>query len=208
MDDFIYNVRTGNIKNMNKPNRRFDNNRYKGQDRPYKSNNRNPAKDQRKGYVNYRSLSTDQFATLKGLLGTISENQKRQVTIAESVAANQERQTVAIEQIAAHLGKLLKAPLEPAQDQPIAPAKDQTSPTPTEKITTPKQAKHTKPREEVPPTPKASTRPELVALITQMREKRLSYDKIAVEFEKKQIPTLSGRGQWRGQTIYRLFKEG
>jgi len=104
MDDFIYNVRTGNIKNMNKPNRRFDNNRYKGQDRPYKSNNRNQAKDQRKGYVNYRSLSTDQFSTLKGLLGTIAENQKRQVTIAETVAVNQERQTVAIEQIATHLG--------------------------------------------------------------------------------------------------------
>jgi hypothetical protein len=41
-----------------------------------------------------------------------------------------------------------------------------------------------------------------------MRDQRLSYDKIASEFEIRQIPTLSGRGQWRGQTIYRLFKEG
>ncbi len=200
MDDFIYNVRTGNIKNMNRSNRRFDNNRFKGQDRPYKSNNRHPVKEQRKGYVNYRSLSTDQFSVLKELLGTIADNQKRQVTLAESVASNQERQTAAIEKIAEHLGNLVKAPLEPAQGI--------TSPEPTEK---------TEPAETTPPieagnhveTPaKPKTRSELVALITQMRDQRLSYDKIASEFEIRHIPTLSGRGQWRGQTIYRLFKEG
>ena len=200
MDDFIYNVRTGNIKNMNKPNRRFDNNRFKGHDRPYKSNNRHPAKEQRKGYVNYRSLSTDQFSVLKELLGTISDNQKRQVTLAESVASTQERQTAAIEKIAEYLGKLIKAPLEPPQHI--------TSPQPTE---TPEPTETTKPietkRNETAPT-QPKTRSELVALITQMRDQRLSYDKIASEFEIRQIPTLSGRGQWRGQTIYRLFKEG
>ena len=200
MDDFIYNVRTGNIKNMNRSNRRYDNNRYKGQDRSYKSNNRHPVKEQRKGYVNYRSLSTDQFSVLKELLGTIADNQKRQVTLAESVASTQERQAAAIEKIAAHLEKLVKAPLETAQHA--------TSPE-SAAVPEPTEAAHpveTKPNVEEPAKPK--TRSELVALITQMRQQGLSYDKIASEFEIRKIPTLSGRGQSRGQTIYRLFKEG
>jgi len=202
MDDFLYNVRTGNIKNMNKPNRRFDNNRFKGQERSYnKSNNRYPAnKDQRKGYVNYRSLSTDQFTTLKDLLGAVVENQKRQLALAESGAARQERQTVAIETIAKHLGRLAKASPGAAVAKPdsastISPAAPSPAATMSSSHSDSSQAK-----------PKS--RSELVSLITKLRGQRLSYDKIALEFEKMQVPTLSGRGHWRGQTIYRLFKEG
>jgi len=200
MDDFIYNVRTGNIKNMNKPNRRFDNNRFKGQDRSNKSNNRHAGKDHRKGYVNYRSLSTDQFTTLKEFLGGLAENQKRLVTIAQSVEKSQERQAVAMEKIAAHLGALVKTPPGATFD----PAPPQTDAV----VETTEPAKSAEIRDDVKPETRPRTRSELVALITRMRDQRLSYDKIALEFETMQIPTLSGRGKWRGQTIYRLFKEG
>ena len=175
MDDFLYNVRTGNMKNMDKSSRRFDNNRYK-------SHSRQPAKDKRKGYVNYRSLSTDQFSALKEMMAAIS--------------GNQERQTVAMEKIANLLDRLLKMYSVPDADA-IA-----SHPSPAATVDSAVTAV------EVAPYSRSMTRAEMVALIHQMRNQGLSYEKIADEFESKQISTLSGRGKWRGQTIYRLFKEG
>jgi len=175
MDDFLYNVRTGNIKNMDKPNRRFDNNRYK-------SHNRQPVKDKRKGYVNYRSLSTDQFSTLKELLTSITKNQ--------------ERQTVAMEKIADSLGILVATPSAPVTDTTSSHSSSMAMVDSADAAV------------EMEPSRSPKTRIEMVALIHQMRDQGLSYEKIADEFESKQISTLSGRGKWRGQTIYRLFKEG
>ena len=176
MDDFLYNVRTGNMKNMDKSHRRFDNNRYK-------SPNRQPAKDKRKGYVNYRSLSTDQFSALKEMMATIS--------------GNQERQTVAMEKIADLLERLVKMPSVPAADAIPSPSSPTAMVDSADTVVV-----------EMEPSAQPMTRAEMVALIHQMRNQGLSYEKIADEFELKQISTLSGRGKWRGQTIYRLFKEG
>ena len=175
MDDFLYNVRTGNIKNMDRPNRRFDNNRYK-------SHNRQPVKDKRKGYVDYRSLSTDQFSTLKELLTSITKNQ--------------ERQTVAMEKIADSLGRLVAMPSAPVTDTTSSHSSSMAMVDSADAAV------------EMEPSRSPKTRIEMVALIHQMRDQGLSYEKIADEFESKQISTLSGRGKWRGQTIYRLFKEG
>jgi hypothetical protein len=175
MDDFLYNVRTGNMKNMDKSNRRFDNNRYK-------SPNRQPARDKRKGYVNYRSLSTDQFSALKEMMAAIS--------------GNQERQTVAMEKIADLLDRLVNM-----HSVPDAVAIS-SHPSPTVMVDSADAAV------EAAPSSRPMARAEMVALIHQMRNQGLSYEKIADEFESKQISTLSGRGKWRGQTIYRLFKEG
>ena len=176
MDDFLYNVRTGNMRNMDKSNRRYDNNRYKSQ-------NRQQGKERRKGYVKYRSLSTDQFSAIKETLG--------------SMVDHQERQTKAMENIARHLEKLVSISSQAAQP-PQTSAVEIKAP-PTAKIPAPGSTGKSV------PTP--STREEMVALIQQLREQNLSYEKIAEIFEDKQISTLSGRGKWRGQTIYRLFKE-
>jgi len=175
MDDFLYNVRTGNMKNMDKSRRRFDNNRYK-------SPNQQPARDKRKGYVNYRSLSTDQFSALKDMMASIS--------------GHQERQTVAMEKIADLLENLVKMPSVPVADVISSHS------SPTAMVDSADAAV------EMEPSGQPITRAEMVALIHQMRNQGLSYEKIADEFELKQISTLSGRGKWRGQTIYRLFKEG
>jgi len=178
MDDFLYNVRTGNMRNMDKSNRRYDNNRYKNQ-------NRQPGKDRRKGgYVNYRSLSTDQFSTLKEVLGTLTKNQ--------------ERQTVALEKIAESLAKLISTVSLPKTETP--------PPSPDVDVGVSETA--TEPATETKPNSTPQTRTEMVGLIHQLREQGLSYEKIADIFEVKQISTLSGRGKWRGQTICRLFKEG
>ena len=176
MDDFLYNVRTGNMRNMDKS-RRYDNNRYKSQ-------NRQQGKDRRKGYVNYRSLSTDQFSAIKEVLGSMVEHQTRQTRAMENIA----RQLEKLVSISSQAAPPHQPPAEVAKAPSIekAPAPDLTD----------------------QPAPTPQTREEMVALIHQLREQKLSYEKIADIFEDKQISTLSGRGKWRGQTIYRLFKEG
>lgn len=182
MDDFLYNVRTGNMRNMDKSNRRYDNNRYKSQ-------NRQQGKDRRKGgYVNYRSLSTDQFAAIKEALGTLAENQGRQ--------------TAALEKIAESLATLVSTGMTTTGSLP----KPEISP-PSPPVDVDATEHATKSTTENEPTSPPQTRAEMVGLIHQLREEGLSYEKIADIFESKQIATLSGRGKWRGQTIYRLFNE-
>ncbi len=185
MDDFLYNVRTGNMRN-DKSNRRYDNNRYKSQ-------NRQPAKDRRKGgYVNYRSLATDQFSAIKEVLGTLVQNQGRQ--------------TVALEKIAESLATLVSTGMTTMGS---LPKPEVSPPSPTVEVdATEHAAEHaTNTTTENEPTSPPQTRAEMVGLIHQLREEKLSYEKIADIFESKQIATLSGRGKWRGQTIYRLFNE-
>jgi hypothetical protein len=47
----------------------------------------------------------------------------------------------------------------------------------------------------------------LLATITEMRNGGASFDKIAAELEKRTIPTVSGRGKWRGQAVSKFLKE-
>ncbi|PID76192.1 MAG: hypothetical protein CSB22_00400 [Deltaproteobacteria bacterium] len=178
MDDFLYNVRTGNVKNMDKSHRRYDNNRFQT------SNRQQPAKDRRKGYVNYRSLSTDQFSVFKDFFNTIIENQARQA--------------VAMEKIADCLERLIENKTESVALTPP------TSPAPKNDTADPVNTDIT----DIAPAAHPKTRAEMVAFVHDLREQGLSYEKIADVFEAKRISTLSGRGKWRGQTIYRLFHEG
>jgi hypothetical protein len=47
-------------------------------------------------------------------------------------------------------------------------------------------------------------RDELVSMIQGLRGQGLSYEKIARQLEENQIPTISGRGKWRGQAVSKL----
>ena len=50
-------------------------------------------------------------------------------------------------------------------------------------------------------------RDSVMTLIKSMRERDLSYANIAYELENMGIPTFSGKGKWRGQTVHRLFQQ-
>jgi hypothetical protein len=47
---------------------------------------------------------------------------------------------------------------------------------------------------------------EALRIIFHMRADGVSYEKIANHLDAIDMPTLSGKGQWRGHTVYRLFK--
>jgi hypothetical protein len=42
-------------------------------------------------------------------------------------------------------------------------------------------------------------------MICQLRSEGFSYAKIADILEAKGIPTVSGKGRWRGQSVQRLY---
>ena len=50
-------------------------------------------------------------------------------------------------------------------------------------------------------------REAVIATIRTLRENGLSFSAIAARLEENGIPTFSGKGQWRGQTVHKLFKQ-
>lgn len=57
------------------------------------------------------------------------------------------------------------------------------------------------------PEENALSNKPLLATITEMRNGGASFDKIAAELEQRAIPTVSGRGKWRGQAVSKLLKD-
>ena len=50
-------------------------------------------------------------------------------------------------------------------------------------------------------------RRKVIRMIINKRKKGLSYEKIAQFLEEKEIRTFSGKGQWRGQTVHRIYRQ-
>jgi hypothetical protein len=55
-------------------------------------------------------------------------------------------------------------------------------------------------------SPQPTQRDDLRTMIIGLREKGFSYEKIARHLEENQIPTISGRGKWRGQAVSKLIQ--
>jgi hypothetical protein len=51
------------------------------------------------------------------------------------------------------------------------------------------------------------TRDDVLNMICGLREEGHTYDQIAKQLEDENIPTFSGKGKWRGQTIHRLYQK-
>ncbi len=51
------------------------------------------------------------------------------------------------------------------------------------------------------------TRDDVLNMICGLREEGLTYDQIAKQLESESVPTFSGKGKWRGQTVHRLYQK-
>ncbi|GBC60320.1 hypothetical protein DENIS_1271 [Desulfonema ishimotonii] len=54
--------------------------------------------------------------------------------------------------------------------------------------------------------PAETERRKVMKMISDMREDGASFDQIARKLESKSIPTFSGRGRWRKQTVHKLYQ--
>ena len=181
MSDFLHNLRTGNLKpRYDRPRKNFDNPQHRNQ------NDRNYGKDRKSNYQK-KVHTGDQLQEIKKHLESIAQT-------VESNFKAQEKAAVALERIAAVLEAATGIKAAGATVRDESPAQ-----TAAEPQATPETAKD-------PETPTLS-KDVLLSTITEMRNDGVSFEKIAAELEKRGIPTVSGRGKWRGPAVSKLLKD-
>ena len=183
MSDFLHNLRTGNIKRFDRPRKNYDNPQYRHpQDRQY--NNK-----ERKGNYQKKVHTGEQLKEINKHLEMISQ------TMENNLAA-QEKTVSALERIGTVLetSNSLKSVGSVFCD-----------------LNTNQIAKNTADAllktGITEPDPVISSKEELLVTINALRATGASYEKIASELENRQIPTVSGRGRWRGQAVSKILKE-
>lgn len=180
MSDFLHNLRTGNIKRFDRPRKNYDKPQYR---HPH---DRQHGKD-RKGNYHKKAHTGEQLQEIKkyieGMAKTIEDNLKAQ----EKVASALDRIATVLEANAglsrADTGQADAGPEPPAFADPTSdPVNHEQAPT-------------------------AVSKEDLMAMIREMRATGLAFEKIAGELEQRKIPTVSGRGKWRGPAVSKLLKE-
>lgn len=188
MDDFLHNLRSGKLKQSDRGRR--DHGDYKGPQRRAGNERRRP------DY--YTKVTNENFALIKSSMDLLAENQKLIADAVTDQGKTGARIADALEAIATMLGhqlgdaEALPQAIEPDSAQPDedAPDMDALAGNPTDMET-----------EE----PDNDDEPRLVDLISTMRSEGTSWEKIARHMEDQNIPTVSGKGKWRGQAVKKYW---
>jgi hypothetical protein len=203
MNDFLHQLRTGSHKRFEKGRRNFDGNTYRG-------NERGNTRD-RKTVPKKRPMDVEQLQAIRSILQSLTDTYK---AAAEREALAAERQAVALESIAKHLKKLapsipFDAPMvgEPGPETPpragVASAVEEPD-TGMVKVPT---AEDGGTGSEGTETAEALgiDRGDLLAVIRERKEAGDSFTEIARHLNAKHIPTVTGKGTWRAQSVSRLY---
>lgn len=189
MDDFLHNLRQGQKKAQNRGRRPYDKSRAKG--RNYSAREASPTPG------NIRGDQTEKFKKISESLESVADNQHLQIALSERMAAAQEKQALAMEVLSGALTQLVDA-----MTVMVTSAVENDHPgSSNQEILKPYA---------LPPNIdelEALSRDEIKAVISEFRDTGLSYEKIANKLNDRKIRTITGRGIWRGQTVYRLFLE-
>lgn len=184
MSDFLQQLRSGNTKHYDRGRKHYDNPQYRGNER---INGRDRKNTQQRKYSDHAQLNI-----IRKILETISENQKSMLESAKRRATAEERMAEALENVVDSLQKIIG---QNALEQPLKEDAGEmlSAPAAPEQDTVESESPISNPRE------------NLLKIIKSMRESGESFDKIARHLEAQNIPTLSGRGHWRGASVSRIF---
>lgn len=149
---------------------------------------RNGFQRKRGGQTHGAEVSNEMLTTIKDQLQKISQNQKRMADLQERSAVAEERKADAMEQLAEHL----KQWLPPSAGVSIE----------TETVAEPLSVPRTETPETVPEEGKS-----LLETITDMREKGITFGKIADHLNGEGVPTTSGADLWNRLTVSKFHKE-
>jgi hypothetical protein len=203
MSEFLQNLRA---KQQNK---RYDGNRRQYPNPQYQD--RRNEKDNRKHQVVATAVETlstalvENLPVIKTILEGISENQKRLADAEDRRARAEERKATVLESIFDYAKQYIgagmnlsgidtiKTTTENPKDMEMFSKEPVVEPEP------PAQSEHIE--------PSLPGREEVLAMISDMREKGSTYDQIAKHLETEGIPTFSRKGEWRGQTVHRLYQK-
>ncbi len=183
MDDFLYKLRNSRKKTGYDRNRRNQDNYSPRADR---------SKPKGKKPQNL-PVGVDHLSAIRRTLETIAENQKQMLEAELRRRDVEERKARALEDIARLMGRREQDAAQPVSDRRETPQ--------------PREAADADADAPGAARPSRADRERILKIIHGLREKGQTYEGIARHLETQNIPTLSGRGKWRGQTIYRLYKE-
>ena len=187
MDDFLHNLRSGKLKQPDRGRQNYQD--YKGPQRRAGHERRKP------DY--YAKVTAENFALVKDSLDRLTENQKQ---IANAIAAREKteaRIADALESIALMMQRHWDAKKAPTRSgKPTAPDKVA--------MDSPVAVETTNHRPSIGTGNKklsAEEKPGVLDIIATMRDKGESWEKIARHMDERNIPTVSGKGKWRGPAI-------
>jgi len=195
MDDFLHNLRSGKLKQPDRGRRDYSD--YKGPQRRAGNERRKP------DY--YAKVTGENFALVKDSLDALADHQKH---IADALAARKKtdaRIADALETIAAMLGRHWGyEKVQPRAGEPIE-AEPESNGNAHDRIV---------PGEVVDGFAGIGTgsrkisendKPRLLGVITAMRADGDSWEKIARRMDEREVPTVSGKGKWRGPAVKKFW---
>jgi hypothetical protein len=193
MDDFLHNLRSGKLKHHDRGRRDYSD--YKGPQRR--------AGNERRRTDYYAKVTGENFALVKDSLDRLAEQQKRIADALMAGSDTESRIADALESIAARLNNLtgvdggFSDPQKAPNSGSGSHAGGRPASEPTAALDLDWHISGGKLAE--------ADRPKLLHNISSMREAGLSWEKIARRIIEKGVPTLSGKGVWRGTAVKKFW---
>jgi hypothetical protein len=228
MDDFLHNLRSGKLKQVDRSNRPYSDQQFKGGQR------RNI--DRRKGHYDNKE-SFERLNVIKEVLEKIAESQIRMTEAYQARIRAEERKARALEVLAKNLYRMLNPNATDADDlfalgslpslgEQIEPAFGNAPASAAEAYTRENEENEAL-TEEGEENGTYSAGPEEIAdegrpasgrltevdrqtlfrVIDQMRGEGSGWEKIARHIASQGYPTISGKGNWRGVMVKNLYEK-
>ncbi|WP_419656948.1 uncharacterized protein Dvar_60760 [Desulfosarcina variabilis str. Montpellier] len=190
MDDFLHNLRSGKLKQTDRGRRDYSD--YKGPQRRVNS-------DRRKTDY-YAKVTNENFALIKEALDALSVSQKRIADAMAERGKTEARIADALENIAKMMeGRHLETEEAISQPDETSNMESEAPPHPSEMAT---ESSAIDVDDE---GDGAESQPDLISIISTMRDQGTSWEKIARYVDEQNIPTVSGKGKWRGPAIKKYW---
>ena len=189
MKDYYPGNLGGNDKRFNKSHRPYDS---PALTKDIGANQRrNGFQRKRGGQTHGAEAPNEMLTTIKDQLQKISENQKRMADLQERSAVAEERKADAMEQLVEHLKQWF------VPSTGVSVEAETVAETPSV------------PRKETPETVETVTEEgtSLLVTITDMREKGITFGKIADHLNGEGVPTSSSADLWNRLTVSKFYKE-
>jgi hypothetical protein len=203
MSEFLQNLRAKQNKRYDGNRRQYPNPQY--QDRRNEKDNRKQQQVVASAVETLSASLAENLPMIKTILEGVFENQKKLAEAEDRRARAEERKAILMENIFEYAkqyfgGGLTLSGLEAMKIKTEAQGDLDISS--NEAVVEPDSPIVTEYDE-----PSVPGREEVLAMIGDLREKGSTYDQIAKHLELEGIPTFSRKGQWRGQTVHRLYQK-
>ena len=183
MDDFLHNLRSGKLKQSDRGRRDYAD---------YKGPQRRVTNDRRKTDY-YAKVTNENFALIKETLDALAVSQKR-------IADAMEERKKAEFRIADSLESIVRMMRRDLDGEGTVPQLDNMrKPNDDESVDASFD------RQSSVENVGSDNDPDPLGIIASMRDKGDSWEKIARFFDEQNIPTVSGKGKWRGPAVKKYW---